>query len=110
MFDPPERVPYAHIPIEANNSPASQALALEVARQSLVLLKNEAGFLPLTDNLERIAVIGPNADDPLVLRSNYAGTPAESITVLGGIRTLVSPHYGGFCTRVRYLCSWASRF
>jgi len=91
MFDPPERVPYAQIPIEANNSPASQALALEVARQSLVLLKNEDSFLPLQENIGRIAVIGPNADDPMVLRGNYSGTPAEPITVLDGIRGMVDP-------------------
>ena len=91
MFDPPERVPYAQIPIEANNSPASQALALEVARQSLVLLKNEGGMLPLKTNIGRIAVIGPNADDPVVLCGNYSGTPADPITVLDGVRGLVSP-------------------
>jgi len=91
MFDPEEQVPYAHIPVEAINSPANQALALEAARQSIVLLKNDDNFLPLTKNLKRIAVIGPNADDELVLCGNYAGTPSESITVLDGIRTLVSP-------------------
>ena len=91
MFDPPARVPYADIPIEANNTPANQALALEVARQSIVLLKNDQDFLPLRTDLQRIAVIGPNADDPLVLLSNYYGTPAETTTPLGGIRSLVSP-------------------
>ena len=89
MFDPPEMVPYTQIPAEVNNSPANQALALEVARQSLVLLKNENGFLPLQENIGRIAVIGPNADDALVLRGNYSGTPGESTTILDGIRGLV---------------------
>jgi beta-glucosidase len=92
MFDPEEDVSYAQIPLEAINSPASQALALEVARQSLVLLKNEGGLLPLKKDIESIAVIGPNADDPLVLRGNYYGTPSESITVLEGIREVVSPN------------------
>ena len=89
MFDPPEKVPYASIPIEANDSPRNQALALEVARQSLVLLKNENQFLPLSKDLERIAVIGPNADDPLVLFGNYYGTPSDFISVLEGIRNTV---------------------
>jgi beta-glucosidase len=89
MFDPEDQVPYTSIPFEANNTPANQALALEVARQSLVLLKNENGFLPLSKDLKSIAVIGPNADDELVLRGNYNGTPSESITVLGGIWSLV---------------------
>ncbi len=97
MFDPPEDVPYAQIPIEAVDTPANQALALEVARQSMVLLKNKEGFLPLDKDLGSVAVIGPNADDALVLRGNYFGTPSESITVLEGIRGLVSPS-----TEVRY--------
>ena len=90
MFDPPDKVPYAQIPIEANQSPANQALALEVARQSMVLLKNDNHLLPLKKSLGSIAVIGPNADDPLVLRGNYFGTPMESVTVLEGLRGLVS--------------------
>ncbi len=90
MFDSPEQVPYAQIPIQVVDSPANQALALEVARQSLVLLKNSDNFLPLTKDLKRIAVIGPNADDALVLRGNYYGTPSDSITVLEGIRGVVS--------------------
>ena len=92
MFDPEEDVSYSQIPLEAIDSPASQVLALEVARQSLVLLKNESGLLPLRKDLSSIAVIGPNADDPLVLRGNYYGTPSESITVLKGIREVVSPN------------------
>lgn len=91
MFDPEEQVPFASIPFEVVESPANQALALEAARQSMVLLKNEDGFLPLSKDLEAIAVIGPNADDPVVLRGNYFGTPSESITVLAGIRGLVQP-------------------
>lgn len=90
MFDPEERVPYAQIPIQAVDSPAHQALALEVARQSLVLLKNVDDMLPLPKDLGRIAVIGPNADDALVLRGNYYGTPSKSVTVLDGIRGVVS--------------------
>ncbi|MFW5713641.1 MAG: glycoside hydrolase family 3 C-terminal domain-containing protein [Brevefilum sp.] len=91
MFDPEERVPFAGIPFEVVESPANQAMALEVARQSMVLLKNEDDFLPLSKDLSAIAVIGPNADDELVLRGNYYGTPSESITVLEGIRGMVSP-------------------
>jgi len=97
MFDPQDQVPFAQIPPEANNTPANQALALEVARQSLVLLKNKDGFLPLSKDLKSIAVIGPNADDELVLRGNYYGTPSESISVLEGIRSLVPPS-----TKVNY--------
>ena len=97
MLDDPMKVPYARIPIEANNSPTNQALALEVARQSLVLLKNEGGLLPLRKDLGSVAVIGPNADDTRVLLGNYHGTPSETISVLAGIKGLVSPS-----TRVTY--------
>ncbi|MEA3327549.1 MAG: glycoside hydrolase family 3 C-terminal domain-containing protein [Chloroflexota bacterium] len=98
MFDPEDRVPYTQIPIEAVDSPFNQALALETARQSIVLLKNAGGLLPLHKNLKQIAVIGPNADDSLVLLGNYYGTPSESVTVLEGIRSLVSS-----ATRVNYV-------
>jgi len=91
MFDPDEMVSFAQIPAEANNTPANHALSLETARQSIVLLKNQDHLLPLNKDLDTIAVIGPNADDALVLRGNYYGTPTESVTVLAGIRGLVSP-------------------
>ena len=67
MFDPPEVVPYARIPFEENNAPEHGKLALETARQSIVLLKNENGILPLSKDVKTIAVIGPNADDYDVL-------------------------------------------
>ena len=101
MFDPPDRVSYTNTPVEVIDCPAHQALALEVARQSLVLLKNEGQLLPLDKNIGSIAVIGPNADDPLVLRGNYYGTPSTSITVLAGIRAMVPEsaqvHYAPGC-------------
>ncbi len=85
LFDPPERVPYARTPYAVNDCEAHRRLALEVARQSLVLLKNAAGTLPL-DGVGHIAVVGPNADDPEVLLGNYSGTPSRSVTPLEGIR------------------------
>lgn len=105
MFDPLEDVPYANIPAEAIDSPANQALALEVARQSLVLLKNENQLLPLDKKIGSIAVIGPNADDSMVLLGNYSGTPSASVTVLEGIRGVVTPgtqvHFARGCDIVR---------
>ncbi len=87
MFDPPEQVPYAQIPISVNAGEAHRALALEAARESIVLLKNEGPLLPLSSHLKTIAVIGPNTADPLVLLGNYHGTPRESVTPLAGIRS-----------------------
>ncbi|WP_246373133.1 glycoside hydrolase family 3 protein [Marilutibacter spongiae] len=85
MFDPPERVRWARIPYSVNQAPAHDALALEAARDSLVLLKND-GVLPLSRELKRIAVIGPTADDTMALLGNYYGTPAAPVTILQGIR------------------------
>ena len=89
MFDPPERVPYAQIPAEVNDCPEHRALALRMAQESIVLLKNEDGVLPLSKEIRKIAVIGPNADDPLVLLGNYHGTPSSSVTPLEGIKRKV---------------------
>ncbi len=92
MFDPDDQVPYAQIPFSVVDSAKHRELALEVARQSLVLLKNENKLLPLDkDKITSIAVIGPNADNTLVLTGNYMGTPAAPVSVLAGIRALVSP-------------------
>jgi beta-glucosidase len=55
-------------------------------------LKNRDATLPLARELASIAVIGPNADDPLVLVANYHGTPSRSVTPLEGIRRAVSRH------------------
>ena len=46
MFDPPELVPYANIPYEINDCPEHRQLALQAARESMVLLKNEQ-FTPV---------------------------------------------------------------
>ena len=87
MFDPPERVPYAKLPIEVNDCAEHKQLALDVARESMVLLKNAGDFLPLGKAaLKRVAVIGPNANDPLVLLGNYNGMPSSSVTPFEGIR------------------------
>jgi beta-glucosidase len=89
MFDPPERVPYAQIPARVNDSKEHRELAVETARKSIVLLKNEGGLLPLRKDLRTLAVIGPNADDVDVLLGNYNGTPSDPITPLEGIRRFV---------------------
>ena len=85
MFDPPEMVPYARVPIEVNDSVEHRRLALEAARESIVLLKNQDGVLPLRKTFKRIAVIGPTADDLPVLLGNYNGTPSSYVTPLKGI-------------------------
>jgi len=68
------------------DTPAHRALALETARKSLVLLKND-GLLPLKAAPKRIAVIGPNADSVDALVGNYNGTPSKPRTILAGLKT-----------------------
>ncbi|MGO9227679.1 MAG: glycoside hydrolase family 3 N-terminal domain-containing protein [Bryobacteraceae bacterium] len=89
MFDPPEMVEYSRIPYSVNDSPAHRQLALDAARKSIVLLRNESHALPLSKSLKTIAVIGPNADDEDVLLGNYNGEPSAPVTPLAGIRRKV---------------------
>ena len=90
MFDPPERVPYAQIPPEVVNGEKHRGLALQMARESIVLLKNEGDLLPLRKDLNEILVVGPNANDMDALLGNYNGFPADYVTPLEGILRKVS--------------------
>lgn len=89
MFDPDERVPYAKIPYSVVESPEHVAKALDMARKSMVLLKNQKGILPLNKTLRKIAVVGPNAADSTMLWANYNGFPTKTVTILEGIRNKV---------------------
>jgi beta-glucosidase len=86
MFDPPEKVSYAQIPITANDTRENSDLARKVAQESIVLLKNDNHVLPISPAVKSIAVIGPYADDVDVLLGNYNGTPSAPVTLLDGIR------------------------
>ncbi len=85
MFDPPASVSYAQIPFSENDSPAHRELALEVARKSMVLLKNANNALPVSDALKTIAVIGPNAASLAALEGNYNAVPSRPVLPLDGI-------------------------
>jgi len=64
---------------------AHRRLALDAARETITLLKNEGGLLPLDAGaIQTIAVIGPNADKPML--GGYSGKPAHCSTVLDGVR------------------------
>jgi len=86
MFDDPSHVKYAQIKEDALESPQHKALALKMAQQSMVLLKNENNTLPLNKNNQKIAVVGPNADNKISILGNYNGTPSHVTTVLEGIK------------------------
>jgi beta-glucosidase len=85
MFDPPEMVKYTQIPFSENDSAANRELALKVARETMVLLKND-GSLPLKSSVKKIAIVGPLADSIPALEGNYNGTSSHYATPLDGIR------------------------
>jgi len=89
MFDPVSMVKYAQTPISILESPAHQKHALEMARQSIVLLRNQNNTLPLQKNLKKIVVLGPNADNSIAILGNYNGMPSKLSTVLEGIKDKV---------------------
>ena len=86
-FDPDTLVEWTKIPMSVVASKAHKQLALEAARKSIVLLKND-GILPLANRKSangRIAVMGPNANDSTMLWGNYNGQPTHTTTILQGI-------------------------
>lgn len=81
--------PYEDTPYELVECKEHINLSLEVAKRSVVLLKND-GLLPLKkESLKSIAVIGPNANSRDGLIGNYVGTSSEYITPLEGIKNYV---------------------
>ena len=89
MFDPDELVPWSKLPISLVNCQANKDKALKMAHESMVLLKNKNNLLPLSKKLKTIAVVGPNANDSVMLWANYNGFPSKTITILEGIRNKV---------------------
>lgn len=84
-FDPPEKVPFTKIPRSKLDCQQHRDLALQAAREAMILLKNENNILPLDKkSIKKIAVIGPNAD--IVELGGYSGSPSVRISPLDGIR------------------------
>ena len=108
LFDKSEHVGYNEIPYEVNDCPEHRELNLEVARQTLVLLKNKNHILPLNrEKLRSIAVIGPNADSVAALEGNYYGTASRYITPLEGIADAVGETVRVYYSRGCHLCRGA---
>ena len=78
-LDPEEMSPWKNLGEQTISSPEHTALALKAAREAMVLLKND-GILPLSKDLKKIAVIGPNADNVSMHLGNYNGTPTAENT------------------------------
>ena len=85
-MDDPALVEWSKIPYSKMDCKEHRQLSLDMARQTMVLLQNKNNVLPLRKNKEKIAVIGPNADDEPLMWGNYNGTPNRTITILDGIK------------------------
>ncbi|MBQ4386275.1 MAG: glycoside hydrolase family 3 C-terminal domain-containing protein [Prevotella sp.] len=102
-MDDPALVEWSKIPYSAMSSKEHARIALDMARQSIVLLKNgdHGNILPLDKNSdERIAVIGPNADNAPMMWGNYNGMPNHTVTILDGIKEKVKGAKG---KKVKYI-------
>ena len=89
-LDPEEDSPWAYLGASDISSPEHTALARKAAREAMVLLKNN-GILPLSKDIKKIAVVGPNADNASVHNGNYNGTPTaeNTVSILEAIRRAV---------------------
>lgn len=87
MFDPAEMLPWAGLGPEVISSEEHDAQAVQAAAESMVLLKND-GVLPLSGQVKKLAVLGPNADNVQMLNGNYGGTPTaeHSRSILQGLK------------------------
>ena len=87
MFDPVARNPYASIGRKVIECPEHKAHAYNMARKSMVLLKNEGNILPLdSTKVRRIALVGPNINNESTLLANYFGVPSEIITLYKSLK------------------------
>ena len=89
-FDSDDLNPWTKIPESVIASKEHKQLALDMARKSIVLLKNN-GVLPLGGR--DIVVMGPNANDSVMMWGNYSGYPTKTITALEGICQIVPAKY-----------------
>ena len=91
-FDPDRLVEWTKIPSSIVTCQAHKQIALDLARESMVLLKNDAPInqtnpiLPLSKN-QRIVVMGANACDSTMMWGNYNGYPTHTVTILEGIQS-----------------------
>ena len=83
-MDDPSLVEWSKIPYSAMSTKQSANLSLDMARQTIVLLQNN-NILPLSKK-EKIAVIGPNANNTPMMWGNYNGQPNHTVTILDGIK------------------------
>ena len=97
LFNPQDQIPFTKYDDQFIESDSHKELALQTARESIVLLKNKDRTLPISKDIKSISVIGPNANDRQFFLGNYFGTPTYSKTILEGIKDKVSKN-----TKVHY--------
>lgn len=84
-FDSEDLVPWKKIGPEVIANEEHHQIALDAARRSIVLLQNKQNILPLAKET-KVAVIGPNANDSVMMWGNYNGFPRHTVTILEGIK------------------------
>ena len=89
-LDPAEKLPWNNLGKDDISSPEHTALAYKAAREAMTLLKNN-GILPLSKDVKKIAVVGPNADNPTMHLGNYNGRPTaeNTLSIVDAIRKAV---------------------
>jgi beta-glucosidase len=98
FFDDNAGLPFHSYGADSVHNAAHIALARTMARQSMVLLKNKAGILPLQkSNYSSLMIVGPNSSSLDVLAGNYHGVSSDMVTFVEGITATVGPG-----TRVEY--------
>ena len=99
-FGPDTMNPWTALPESTIASPEHKQLALDMARKSIVLLKIN-GELPPATETTNVVVMGPNANDSVMMWGNYAGYPTHTITALDGIRR--------YAPQARYMPLWPAQ-
>lgn len=90
LFEEPGKVPYDSLSYDEVDSQDKVQKNLEIAKKTLVLLKNENQLLPLNkDKIKSIGIIGPNANNRRALVGNYEGTSSRYVTISEGIQNYV---------------------
>ena len=98
-FDSDELNAWTKIPASVIASKEHKQLAYQMAQKSIVLLQNKNNILPLSAN--SIVVMGPNANDSVMMWGNYAGYPTRTITALEGIQAKADVRYIQGCGLTR---------
>lgn len=99
-FDPEEMVEWRSVAPDVIDCQEHRDLALEMAKQTIVLLQNRNNILPMSKDIDKIALIGPNATDSVMMWGNYNGTPSRTVTLYDGLLQylpLSSIHYEKGC-------------